>query len=58
MNTNTESRYYGNGWWWLRSPYYRNSYSARSVYDGGNADYDDSVSLTGFGVVPALRIKL
>ena len=56
------SPYYGNGWWWLRSPYgsYGDS-SARGVYYDGYADnygsYDD-VNYVRYGVVPALQIRL
>lgn len=49
--------YYGNGYWWLRSPFYNSSFSARGVrYDGYVNDY--SVYGTNFGVVPALQIRL
>ena len=54
----TNSNYFGNGWWWLRSPYYNGSYRARYVYGYGGADDDGNVSSADFGVVPALRIKL
>lgn len=54
---NTSSSYYGNGYWWLRSPGYYYSYYARYVYDAG---YVDSLSVdnTHRGVVPALQIQL
>ena len=56
---NTESSYYGNGEWWLRSPDFDYSYSVRFVhyygYSLGNytgAHYDT------YGVVPALNLTL
>ncbi len=48
--------YAGNGWWWLRSPYYNYGYLARGVRDGGYAGGD--VNYTGGGVCPALWITL
>ena len=50
--------YDGNSWWWLRSPDYRFSNSAREVYYGGNANYADTVANSSYGVVPALQIRL
>ena len=53
----TSSSYYGNGHWWLRSPYFDYDYYAREVYyDGlvGNNDVDRGYG----GVVPALQIRL
>lgn len=59
MDTSTD--YYGNGYWWLRSPSFFNSFNARYIFDDGYVDnyysYDD-VSSTSFGVVPALQIRL
>jgi uncharacterized repeat protein (TIGR02543 family) len=54
---NTDTSYYGNGIWWLRSPNYGYSDRARSVSNNGirNNDY---VHRTSFGVVPALVIDL
>lgn len=46
------------GYWWLRSPDYNSCYYARFVYSDGNANFIYSVSDAGFGVVPALSIKL
>ena len=43
----TDSSYYGNGWWWLRSPSSNNSLDARYVYSYGVVD-----------VVPALNLTL
>ena len=53
---NTLSNYYGNGYWWLRSPLSDYSHTARSVNYDGHVHYNivDSIS----GVVPALRIRL
>ena len=53
----TSESYYGNGYWWLRSPSSNNSDYARGVLSGGDADYDDSVGFSN-GVVPALQIWL
>ena len=55
----TDSSYYGNGRWWLRSPYYNKSYNARSISNLGYADYLNYVgSGAGRGVVPALNLTL
>jgi hypothetical protein len=53
----TSSDYYGNGYWWLRSPIYNLIGSARDVGYDGNAG---SLFVGGAsdGVVPALRIRL
>ena len=50
--------YYGNGWWWLRSPSSNGSYSARSVYYRGYAVYSNLVGSGDYGVVPALNLTL
>lgn len=55
---NTGSSYYGNGWWWLRSPNDFDSYYARSVAYDGRIDHYGSVKSTSVGVVPALQIRL
>ena len=54
----TNSNYFGNGWWWLRSPDYDYSGRARVVDYYGYANYYGSVNSTFGGVVPALRIRL
>jgi hypothetical protein len=56
MNTGTS--YYGNGYWWLRSPnsYYSNN--ARNVYYYGGVYDRSGVGYTNGGVVPALVIDL
>lgn len=54
---NTSSSYYGNGYWWLRSPYNFYSYNARIVYYDGYVS-SGSVYDTYRGVVPALQIQL
>ena len=56
MDTDTD--YYGNGRWWLRSPGYNYSFDAMDVSSYGYVFNDYIVSITGNGVVPALRIKL
>ena len=45
------------GWWWLRSPYYRGSSYARSVFDDGDASTLDYVYYTSGGVCPALSLR-
>lgn len=50
--------YYGNGLWWLRSPYGFNANSARYVYISGSATGDTGVNKSEYGVVPAIRIFL
>ena len=55
----TSSSYYGNGYWWLRSPYYDLSTYARDVdYDGFVNDINSNVYYSKYGVVPALQIRL
>ena len=54
---NTSTSYYGNGYWWLRSPYSLDYYLASIVYYGGYVGYHN-VYITDFGVVPALNIQL
>lgn len=51
-----ESGLYG-GWWWLRSPSYSYSDSARGVTDFGYACDLDKVDAAGGGIVPAIRLK-
>ncbi len=51
------SDYNGNCWWWLRSPFTRDSYYARYIYYNGEI-YDEMVNYTYMGVVPSLWIKL
>lgn len=54
--TNTSTDYYGNGYWWLRSPSNNFSFQARYVGYGGVGGY--SVGAADDGVVPALQIRL
>ena len=56
MSTSTD--YYGNGCWWLRSPYSNDSNYARYVYDVGCVGSNLSVYRSNRGVVPALQIRL
>lgn len=56
MSTNTT--YYGNGYWWLRSPSSLDSDIARGVDYYGSIYYNYYVSDTSYGVVPALRLRL
>ena len=54
----TSSNYFGNGWWWLRSPDCSDSGSARGVSYFGDANNHRSVKFANYGVVPALQITL
>ncbi|HHU81244.1 MAG TPA: hypothetical protein GXZ35_07980, partial [Acholeplasmataceae bacterium] len=56
-DTTTSSPYYGNGFWWLRSPGSSNSLIARYLNNAGYV-YIGAVNYTYNGVVPALKIKL
>ncbi len=58
-NMDTSTEYYGNGWWWLRSPNGSISFSARGIdrYGYAGSSYDVG-SAAGTGVVPALRLRL
>jgi len=53
-----DSSYYGNGYWWLRSPLYLSSDDARAVDYDGDAGNNYVVDNTSRGVVPALQIRL
>ncbi len=57
MNTDT-GYYYGNGYWWLRSPDNIYSLYALFVYRSGDVVYKYYVYDTIYGVVPALKIQL
>ena len=46
------------GWWWLRSPSYRNEYNVRYVYKVGHAGNGSGVDSIPLGIVPALSISL
>ena len=50
--------YFGCGYWWLRSPFYNDSYDAEHVYYGGSAQSRSYVDSDTLGVVPALNITL
>ena len=54
---NTDSEYYGNGYWMLRSPYYRNGKDICGVGSYGFVYYIDDADSNRYGVVPALWIK-
>jgi uncharacterized repeat protein (TIGR02543 family) len=54
----TDTTYYGNGSWWLRSPYGSGSDYARRVRNNGYIGYSYDVNITYYGVVPALVISL
>ena len=51
----TETGYYGNAYWWLRSPACFHSIFARNVYYIGYV-YHNSVSYSFYGVRPAITI--
>lgn len=54
----TTEDYYGNGWWYHRSPdCYRSGYAYRSSTDG-HCNSSIWVDYTNLGTVPALRIQL
>jgi NTE family protein len=53
----TSADYYGNNYWWLRSPINGISLAARSVYIDGNVS-SNGVYYDNIGVVPALQIWL
>ena len=54
----TSSDYYGNGYWWLRSPNVSGSNYARGVSYGGGVGNNNPVNHSSGGVVPALRIRV
>lgn len=54
---NTSREYYGNGWWWMRSPDGLDVGSARGVYHDGDPHYAYRVDYSNCGVVPAVWIK-
>ena len=58
----TNSSYYGNGNWWLRSPYSNFAYGARVVTNDGIIDngYGDAgqVNISAIGVRAACTINL
>lgn len=56
LSVSGSSSYYGNSWWWLRSPSYYSSYACE-VYDDGNSDYGYDVDITSKGVRPACRLS-
>ena len=56
--TSTDSRYLGNGWWWLRSPRDDDGIYASGVYCDGDVRSNYHVLRTNSGVVPALTITL
>ena len=54
----TDSSYYGNGYWWLRSPYSSNRGYARNVRLDGSAHGISDLRNAEDGVVPALWINI
>lgn len=56
--TRATSPNYGNGCWWLRTPYSGDSGQSRYVLSTGNAKDNINVFYTNEGIVPALKIKL
>jgi hypothetical protein len=53
----TSSSYYGNGYWWSRSPYASNSSRAWGVFSGGNLDHS-GVNSACNGVRPSFTVDL
>ncbi len=51
----TSTSYYGNGYWWLRSPNYYDSYSAHIVDHDGYI-YSNYVDYSFYGARPAIKI--
>ncbi|HKL73528.1 MAG TPA: InlB B-repeat-containing protein, partial [Clostridia bacterium] len=58
VNIKTDINYYGNGYWWLRSPYQHNGYTVSLVVGEGHIGGIDFVNETFYGIVPALVISL
>ena len=54
---NTDSSYYGNAWWWQRSPNTDFSDCVSVVDSGANVSFN-YVYINGGGILPALRIAL
>ncbi len=52
----TSDNYYGNGVWWLRSPYYYYSNHAHFVNSGGNIHNTYGTVNHSFGARPAIKI--
>lgn len=48
----------GNGIWWLRTPNEQNSKQVKVVTNSGAASNYELVNNSGFGVVPALKIRI
>jgi hypothetical protein len=53
--TDTSTSYYGNGFWWLRSPHHYNPNSAHYVYLDGRI-YSVFVCNSDYGARPAIKI--
>ena len=53
-----DSNYYGNGYWWLRSPYHKLSNAAQHTNYQGVTGKSDYVTDSGVGIVPVLWIAL
>ena len=54
----TSESYFGNSWWWLRSPDYGYCSLARAISSDGSVYYYGNVCYSHGGVVPALQIML
>ena len=54
----TSTGYYGNGWWWQRSPFYSYRGQVCVIGPDGYLYTNSYVEYTFYGVVPALRITL
>ena len=53
----TSSNYYGNSWWWLRTPAFFNSWACCVDYNGFANYSGDGVNCDGVGVRPALNLN-
>ena len=59
VSMQTDAKNYANSYWWLRSPDHYSYHSARVVSPNGtSAGVFASVSYSGYGVVPAMWIRL
>ncbi|MBE6782722.1 MAG: zinc-ribbon domain-containing protein [Ruminococcaceae bacterium] len=57
-DASADAEYYGNCWWWLRSPGYIQDFATSVNYDGGVREHGDSVDYDYIAVRPVLWINL
>ncbi len=55
--SSTSDWYYGNGWWWLRTPGYEANNAVFVNYNGGILDGGSRVNRTDVGIRPAIWVK-